>query len=62
MPPTKKILTFIASRLPVMRSLHNFGGSPPLLPRATTGTLPANRPGLTKYILVVNGMMLFVCL
>ena len=36
----------------------DFGGSPPLLPRATVGTLFANPPGPTKYILDVNGMML----
>ena len=33
----------------------DFGGSPPLLPRATIGTLFANLPGPTEYILVVNG-------
>ena len=36
----------------------DFGGSPPLLPRATIGTLFANPPGPTKYILVAKGMML----
>ena len=36
----------------------DFGGSPPLLPRATIGSLISNPTGPAKYILVANGMML----
>ena len=60
MPPTKKNLDLycvsVASNAELAQ--HDFGGSPSLVPRATLGTLFANPPGPTKYILVVKGIML----
>ena len=60
MPPTKKNLDLyrvsVASNAELAQL--DFGGSPPLLPRTTIGTLFANPPGPTKYILVAKGMML----